>query len=379
MNQFLLITKNILRQIFRKKSNFLIYLILPIVGMLVPLAMFSNTDNTFINVGIVNRDNGVISDKLLEDIKLQERFKISEMDESQVNQAITNGTLDCALIVPADFSTSFLSGDSKKIDMVSVQGISATGWVENYLRVYLSNLEIMSIGSNRNNETFINIYTEYRREPSVVKLESVKNIATGYNITYLGLGFLIQFLLVGAGRTASLIIKEREEKTLSRIKCAPVKGIQFISSNVIINVSLVLLQTLIALTCLRYVFNIDIGVSLINLIIVMFPLLIAAVGMALMLVSFAKNDRHLSTLMTIFIYPTCLLSGCFWDVDMMPQFMQKIALFMPQRWALDGIESLMMGNPLSDVLINLLVLTAFGAAFFAIAVFGFSRKQTANA
>ena len=31
-----------------------------------------------------------------------------------------------------------------------------------------------------------------------------------------------------------------------------------------------------------------------------------------------------------------MLGGCLWDIDFMPEIMQKIAYFVPQRWAMDA-------------------------------------------
>jgi len=375
MNLIFLIMKNTLRQLFRKKGSIIIYLILPIIGLAVPMAMFASSSGNIIRIGIVNHDSGTISQQLLEDIKLQERFRISIVDESQINKSITNGDLDCVLVIPASYSDNFLNGNIQQIEVVSVQGIAVTGWVDGYLKTFLSNLELLSKNTNGDIAVFNNLYSTYKQNATTVEVESVKDIATNFSITYLGLGLLIQFLLIGAGRTANLIIHEREEKTLSRIHCAPVKGYQFIMSNVIINIGLLLTQTLVTLVLLQKVLKVEIGVSLLELTAIMFPLLIAAVGMALMICSFAKNEGHMDTLMTIFITPTCLISGCFWDVELMPEFMQKISQFLPQRWALDGVKALMMGNKLADLSLNLVILFAFAAAFFAIAVFGFTRKQ----
>lgn len=376
MNNLLLIARNILRQIFRKKGSFLIYIILPIIGIIVPLMMFGNTDDSYIRVGIVNQDKGVVSQKLVEDIKTQNRFTVSEMNEDQVNAFITGSKLDCAIIIPEGFSESFSGKETKTVDLVSIQGISATGWVSSYINTFLQNQKVLYTGSGNDAEAYSKIYDQFTSARTAVENSSVKNKVNGYSITYLGLGFLIQFLLIGAGRTASQIIREQKEKTLSRIRCAPVKSHEFISGNVLVNVGLVSLQTLATLVLLKYAFKIDIGVSIFNLMAVMFPLVIAGVGVNLMLVSIAKNENHFGTLTTLFVYPTCLISGCFWDIEVMPEFMQKIALFLPQRWALDGIEALMEGRGLGDVLINIGVVSAFALAFFAIAVFGFSRKQT---
>lgn len=379
MNQIVLLSKNILKLLFRKKGSFIIYILLPIIGIMVPMMLFSNQGEVKTRVGIVNKDAGFVSTSIIHDLKSQKRYQVTDLNESDINKKITEGSLDCAVVIPEGYSEAMLKGEPKMLELVSIQGISATGWLDGYLTLNLSNVSMIAQASKGDEAVFKSMYEAYTASPTPVKSESVKNTVRNSEITYLGLGFLIQFLLVGAGKTAALIIRERQEKTLARIRVAPVKGYNYITSNVVINVVLVTLQTMITLMALRYIFNIDFGTSILNMMIVMFPLLVAAVGLTLMLVSFAKNEGHLGTLLTIFVYPTCLISGCFWDVEMMPEFMQKIANFLPQRWALDGVESLLLGNSLEKVLPNIAVLCAFALAFFAIAVYGFNKQQLAKA
>ncbi len=376
MNNLLLIARNILRQLFRQKGGVIIFIVLPIIGIIVPLMMFGNVKETYIRVGILDLDQGTVSQKLMEDIKTQDRFTISFVEDSQINSAIAGGRLDCALVIPEGFTDSFFKDGTKQLEVISVQGVAVTGWLDSYLNTFLQNQKLLTLGSGNDVQAYNTLYNQFYESTTKVELVGVKNMVNNYSITYLGLGFLIQFLLVGAGRTASLIIREQKERTLSRIRCAPVKGYEFISGNVVVNVGMVTLQTLLTLVLLRYVFHINIGVSVLAMMAVMFPLVMAGVGVNLMLVSFSKNENHFGTLSTLFVYPTCLLSGCFWSIDMMPDYMQKLALFFPQRWALDGIEALMMGQKLSDVLLNIGVISAFALAFFALAIFGFSRKQT---
>jgi ABC-2 type transport system permease protein len=70
-----------------------------------------------------------------------------------------------------------------------------------------------------------------------------------------------------------------------------------------------------------------------------------------------------------------MLGGCFWDISIMPEFMQKIGYFVPQRWALNAIYLLQTGGGQNDILMDLLILAAFAAALVLTAVFKFSRSN----
>ncbi|MCX7773466.1 MAG: ABC transporter permease [Clostridia bacterium] len=379
MNNIILIAKNLFKILFRTKNSVVIYILLPIIGIIIPLVMFSNASTSYIRVGVINKDSEFLSKAVYEELKGQKRFQIKDINEASVNEAISSGKLDCALVIPEGFTSSYLTGTPKMIQVLSVQGVAATGWVESFLNTTLPNTAILAKASNGDLAAFKSLYEENQASIIPVETKGVKNVSAGLSITYLGIGFLIQFVLIGTQRTAAYIIKERKQKTLARIRCTPVKGHQFIMGNVFVNVSLVTLQTLATLFLLKYAFHVEMGVDPLSMMLVLFPLLVASVGVTLMLVAFAKNESQLNILCTLVIYPTCLVSGCFWDVKMMPVFMQNISHLFPQRWTLDAIESIMYGKSLGDVSTNILVVTAFALAFFAVAVYGFSRKEAAAA
>ncbi|KPD00037.1 ABC-2 family transporter protein [Geobacillus sp. BCO2] len=82
--------------------------------------------------------------------------------------------------------------------------------------------------------------------------------------------------------------------------------------------------------------------------------------------------RGAAALVTV---PTCMLAGCFWPVELMPEFLQKAAYFIPQRWALDCLVKLQEGRSFGSLYWHLLILLAFALTFFLLAVYKFSRSQ----
>ena len=109
---------------------------------------------------------------------------------------------------------------------------------------------------------------------------------------------------------------------------------------------------------------------------VMFLFSLIAVGISLVIISFSNSRSAAGALQNLIITPTVMLSGCFWPVEVMPKSLQKIANFLPQRWTLDTLTKLQEGNEFSGLYLNFMILFAFAAAFFLIAVYRFSRNNT---
>lgn len=374
-----LLCRNILRQLFRKKGSILLLFVLPVVGLLVPIFMFSSVGAGVIRIGVNDLDQSAISLALTAALSEQSGMSMSETDGLDVEQALAKGTLEVMMDIPAGFGDSLIAGTPLRITIRSVQGASVTGWVTAFTEFYLGSTDLLRTAAQGDADAFKSMFSDFLVHQTEIGVHPISDTTKGMNITWLGLGFLIQFMLINAGRTASLILEERRDRTLARIRVSPVKSEAVVAANVLVNVLVVTVQVLLSLLVLKLVFHVDSGVPLWQMLLLMIPLNVAGVGICLMLVSLAKDLNQLNLLLTIFVYPTCLLSGCFWDVTFMPPMLQQIAWLFPQRWALDGVQRLSGGDSFASVGINILVLAAFSLAFYAVAVFGFSRSDPSRA
>ncbi|CAG9613849.1 Linearmycin resistance permease protein LnrN [Bacillus rhizoplanae] len=62
-----------------------------------------------------------------------------------------------------------------------------------------------------------------------------------------------------------------------------------------------------------------------------------------------------------------MISGLYWPIEIEPEFMQKIANFVPQTWAMRGFTELIArGGALADITGYIGVLLLFAGIFFFI-------------
>jgi ABC-2 type transport system permease protein len=54
-----------------------------------------------------------------------------------------------------------------------------------------------------------------------------------------------------------------------------------------------------------------------------------------------------------------MIGGCFWPIEIMPEFLQKAANFVPQKWTIDAIVRLASGESIMDVWMNIVILGLF--------------------
>jgi ABC-2 type transport system permease protein len=369
MRNLLLLAMNTLKVTFRKKFNIVIFFVLPIAALLLSIVMYSNSGGK-ITIGINNKaPESKLAQDMIDSIKRQGKYEIVFVEEEKINTAVAEGQVECLISIPKDFEESIYKGKIEKINITSIKGMDATAWIQNYVNHYIKNLMDLSKASEGNRDTFKKLYEGYQKQNLKVEVAMVKDERVGKMATIQSIGFLIMFMLIGSTNTAGFILKEKSERTYFRIFSTPVNNKIYIGGNILANMIIVTIQAAIVVLASKYMFNLNTGVTDIQLftILVLFGLI--SVSFGILLVGFSKNTYQGGTLSTLIITPTCMMSGCFWPIEFMPNFMQGIANFLPQKWALEAISQLQQGKSFLEIVPIIGILVAFALAFFLIGAY----------
>ena len=374
MRNILLIIANTMKVTFRKKGNIVIYIFLPLVGVFLSILIYSGSGSSVLRIGLLDRDAGLPADDLKGALEATEGFKIQEVEENEISGLLLDQKLDAAVVIPSGYSDGIYSGKPAEITVISVKGRDTTVWIEQILNNYTDTLHKLGLASNGDRGAFDKMYVQYRADAASFETETLNDEKTGKSMAVTSVGFLIMFMMLGSGLITSFILKEKRDRTYYRICSAPVNAGQYIAANSVTGLIIVMIQTVLIQLALGLVFHIDTGVGAIPMFIILILFGVVAVGLGLAIASISSSSYMAGTLNSVIMTPTCMLGGCYWPVSLMPDFMQKISYFVPQRWAIDAIQKLQAGGGQGDIAINLVILAAFAAAFILIAIYRFSRS-----
>lgn len=371
-----LVAQNTFKIIFMKKSNVMIYLVLPVVLIMVFMGMQGSPSSSKVSIGIVNKDNTKIAGDMLNYLDSTHKFKIVPLNEDDLEDGVASGDIQFAIIIPEKMKEKIINKDIDKIEIVSIKGQDATVWIENYMNLYMKNIMDISKAANGQEENFNKMYEGYSKQELMLQSEFVMDNTKGVGTTQTSMGLFILVMLIGASTTSSLILKEKRERTYQRICTSPVSSNQYMMGNVIVNLFIVFIQITIVLFLTTVILNYNIHMKAIQLLIILTSFGTVAVALGLLIVAFSKSTTSAGNLSTLIITPSCMLGGCFWPVSIMPPFLQKLSDFIPQSWALGAIRKLQEGAQFSDVLSNILILLGFSIAFFLISVYKMKRDRS---
>ena len=113
-----------------------------------------------------------------------------------------------------------------------------------------------------------------------------------------------------------------------------------------------------------------------NFLLVMLLLNLVAISLNLCIVSFSRNRYIASTVNILIVIPTCMLSGVFWDFEIMPNYLQDLGRLMPQRWVYRCIELLQVYNDLSYIYPYIFCMIAISLLLFILSLFMFKIRKS---
>jgi ABC-2 type transport system permease protein len=99
---------------------------------------------------------------------------------------------------------------------------------------------------------------------------------------------------------------------------------------------------------------------------------LAAAALGTMLGTFVKSEGQASGLSMMLGMVMALLGGCWYPIELFPQFVRSAVLVLPTSWAMQGMLNIVLrGQGLTGILPQAGVLMVFALVFFAIGVWRF--------
>jgi ABC-2 type transport system permease protein len=154
-------------------------------------------------------------------------------------------------------------------------------------------------------------------------------------------GILVMFtLLVMATSGAILLVIERRQGLLRRLASTPIPRLSIVLGKWCGKLAVGLVQIGFGMVVGTLIFKMNWGGDLPSVLLLMFfyGAMMAAFGM--LLGSLARTEAQATAIGVIAANSLAALGGCWWPIEIAPDWMQKLQLFLPTGWAMDGLHKL---------------------------------------
>ena len=201
-----------------------------------------------------------------------------------------------------------------------------------------------------------------------------QDIPSGFNQAVPGI--LVMFIMMIALSNGALsIFLERQSGVLKRLAATPISRQEIILGKWLGKWFITILQMVYGMIIGWLLFKIHWGNHIVAIVIIL--LLWAALNstLAVLLGSYAKSEGQVSAIATVSSLLLAALGGCWWPIEITPEWMQSLANFLPTGWIMDAMHKLMFfGGQLQDISLHIfaLIILSFIALITAFNKFKFA-------
>ncbi len=185
-------------------------------------------------------------------------------------------------------------------------------------------------------------------------------------------GQLITWVFVPLIGISGMFAYERQKGTLRRLLIAPTPKATYLLGTVIGQVATALCQMLLLVGFGMLVMKLNWGHAPAALAAMLVASALAGAALGTMLGTFVKTEGQASGLSIMLGMVMALLGGCWYPMELFPQFVRTAVKILPTSWAMQGmLDIVLRGQGLVAVLPEAGVLLGFAAMFFLIGVWRF--------
>lgn len=380
-------------KLFRDKTALFLMLVLPLVITLVIGLAFGSAGETAesskIPVGIVNNDNSEIVTELISNFKNNSTIKVMEMEEGQLIDKVRGAGVEVGFIIPDGFGAKVLAGEKPVMHVLKLPASVDYRAMEEIMNGEFGEIQMSDIAaqyamdklgntSGQKEEIvllkFEKIFENALSDAPVISIKEVMvsgdETSTDYNgINSGAIGIAVMFVMFSAVFGIGDILEEKKNYTWNRINTTPVLKSTVMVGKVIGTFLQGWVQIAILMLFGKFVMGVDWGNSFFSTFLIFSIYLLCVTGLGMFLATLVKTNAQLGAYASIIIVSTSMLSGCYWPIELVPEFMQRIAMLFPQYWAVKGLGNTVNANMgLQSVINPLLVLVFMGMLFFVLAI-----------
>lgn len=411
--KFISIAVKDFKELIRDRRGLFFILLFPIFFMMIFGFAFGGMgdNNTPHNIAVVNLDQGTINstgsnvnfgNNLTAELQDQnypqnndvKLFNVTTTTDSNAKDLLRTRTVDAELVIPANFSDSVQSLINNTIQSSTGQTSSASTSTNKITSTLTISGDTSYIGFGVAQGTLIGFLSQYQQgvvtaitgaQPVQYINTSVQSVAGTTSFTefdFLAPGMMVFAILLLATTVAAILTREVESGTLLRLKLSKMRSFDLLFGG-LIPWSLVAGAQVVILLVVAIILGLKWQGSVYSILLAIFIGIIAgiaSISLAMIIASFAKNDRQAANLGTLIVVPTTFLTGSFFPLpaEYINIFGHSFQIYgiLPWTHTLTALRSVLVyGSGWSVVSSDVIISAVLTLILFVIGVFLFSKTR----
>lgn len=333
MHALLTLTSANIRTYVRDRAALFWTLAFPLVFIVMFGLIFQGGGQSRLTLGWVDADNSAASAELRTQFANQAGVTLKEGSQDEQIAQMKLGKVDAVIVVS--------SGYGETLQASTAAGAGAPAAVQVFTdpsRAALVGEVYQAVG------TVFGIVNLAGRPPLVIPDPQTVQTENLNAISYF-VPSMLGLSVMQVGIFAAIpLVADREKLILKRLAATPLRRWQLVGSNVLMRLLIALTQAVIIVVVGSLAFGVEITGSL--LLVAGFVMLGAVTFLALgyVIASFAQTEDSANGMTSMIQFPMMFLSGSFFQIDQMPDFLQVVARAIPLTYLSDALRQVMVGG-----------------------------------
>ncbi len=330
------------KQFFRDKTAVFFTFAFPLIFIFLFGMVFGGDNSVNFNVGVVTSEDSPTAQHITEALNNVPIFTISENDLGSALDALKQGDLAAVIVIPAGIDSTIGSGGAAAITIYHDPSQTQTA------QIVLPVLRQMVDEFNR----------QITQAPVVLTLQEESILSANLRFIDFFVPGILAMSIMQSGLFGVLpLVEWREKKVLKRLGVTPLTRSTVVVSQLIFRLVLAVVQAAILLAIAYLVFDVPIlGNWFVLLGLVMLGTLVF-IALGYVVAARVKTVEGATPIVNLISFPMMFLSGVFWPVDMMPDFIRPVITALPLTYLADGFRQVMVkATPLYSMSIDIIVL-----------------------
>jgi ABC-2 type transport system permease protein len=307
----------------------------PIVFVVLFGTIFSGGGSASYRVGWVDQDGSPVSTGLRAAIAGREFIELDDHDLASAREAMRRGDLDGIIVIPDGLQKAVMARaagqDVAPVDVTVITDPTRTSTGQAIQQIAAG----LIMGAN----------IELSGAKPVMSLSPESLDTEVLNSVSYFVPSILAMALMQLGVFAAIpLVQQREKLILKRLNATPLPRWTLVGSNVVVRLVIAAAQTVLIL---------GIGFVLLDVEIIGNWLAIAAfvalgaltfVSIGYVIASFARTEEAANGITSVVQFPLMFLSGIFFPLEIMPDWLRGVATFMPLTYLGDALRQTMVGG-----------------------------------
>lgn len=416
--KFLSIASKDFKELIRDRRGLFFILLFPIFFMLIFGFAFGGMGeaNTPHNIAIVNNDQGTINstsgatinygNDLITSLQNStyenssvKLFNITTTTDSDAKDLVRQRKVDAEVIIPSEFSNSVASlvnntllsstGQSSITNSSNITSTIVITGDTGYMGFGVAQGILVGVFSQYQEHVVTNVKNELAGTPGAeptkfinTSVELMPGTSSFTQFDFLAPGMIVFAILLLATTVAAILTREVESGTLLRLKMSKMRSFDLLFGG-LIPWSLVAGAQVVILLAVAIVLGLHWQGNAYSILLAIFIGIIggvASIALAMIIASFAKNDRQAANLGTLIVVPMSFLTGAFFPLPqvMVTLFGQTFSVYgvLPWTHTFLALRSVLVyGTGLYGVAYEIELSAILAAILFVIGVILFSKTR----